>query len=176
MRQYQWNIRDWLICLAYIKVPFRKDFSPSGEQLEHRKLAHELWQPTASSIAIYHKYCCYTKRGGITTNWLCEIIWGTLPMCQNTKMRVNGTWIKIYCVLCSKIYNTSHSCHNFPSGSPQAARGACICETSLLHVMPDDTERSKKHFRKHSVCSDADVVFFHEHSLHPNPTWRSVSE
>ena len=23
-------------------VPFQKDFSPSGEQLEHRKLAHEL--------------------------------------------------------------------------------------------------------------------------------------
>ena len=23
-------------------VPFHKDFSPSGEQLEHRKLAHEL--------------------------------------------------------------------------------------------------------------------------------------
>ena len=23
-------------------IPFYKDFSPSGEQLEHRKLAHEL--------------------------------------------------------------------------------------------------------------------------------------
>ena len=36
-------------------------------------------------------------------------------MCQNTTMRVNGAWIKIYCVLCSKTYNTLHSCHNFPS-------------------------------------------------------------
>ena len=25
-----------------IIVPFHEDFSPSGEQLEHRKLAHEL--------------------------------------------------------------------------------------------------------------------------------------
>ena len=24
------------------------------------------------------------------------------------------------------------SCHNFPAGSRQATRGACICETSLL--------------------------------------------
>ena len=28
--------------------------------------------------------------------------------------------------------NTLHSCHNFPAGSRQAARGARICETSLL--------------------------------------------
>ena len=31
-----------------------------------------------------------------------------------------------------KAYNTLHSCHNFPTGSRQAARGARICETSLL--------------------------------------------
>ena len=53
-------------------------------------------------------------------------------MCQNTTMRVNGAWIKIYCVLCSKTYNTLQSCHNFPAGSRQAARGARISETSLL--------------------------------------------
>ena len=29
-------------------------------------------------------------------------------------------------------YNTLHSCHNFPAGSQQAARGARIYETSLL--------------------------------------------
>ena len=54
-------------------------------------------------------------------------------MCKNTTMRVNGAWIKIYCVLCSKAYNTLHSCHNFPAGLRQAARGARICETTLLH-------------------------------------------
>ena len=45
-------------------------------------------------------------------------------MCQNTIMRVHGAWIKIYCTL--------HSCHNFPAGSRQAARGLRICETSVL--------------------------------------------
>ena len=64
--------------------------------------------------------------------WLYEIIGGTLPMCQNTTVRVNGAWIKIYCLLCSKTYNTLHSCHNFPAGSRQAARGVRICETMLL--------------------------------------------
>ena len=29
--------------------------------------------------------------------------------------------------------NTLHSCHNFPAGSRQAARGARICETSLFY-------------------------------------------
>ena len=33
-----------------------------------------------------------------------------------------------------KTYNTLHSCHNFPAGSSQAARGARICETSLLDL------------------------------------------
>ena len=32
-----------------------------------------------------------------------------------------------------KTYHTLHSCHNFPAGSRQAARGARFCETSLLH-------------------------------------------
>ena len=27
-----------------------------------------------------------------------------------------------------------HSCHNFPAGSRQAARGARICETSLFNA------------------------------------------
>ena len=72
--------------------------------------------------------------------WLCKIIGSTLPVCQNTTMRVNGAWIKRYCVLCSKTYNTLHiGCHNFPAGSRQAARVARICETSLLtsHMWPE---------------------------------------
>ena len=52
-------------------------------------------------------------------------------MCQNTTMRVIGAWIKRYCVLCSKTYNTLHSCYNFLAGSRQAARVARICEMSL---------------------------------------------
>ena len=56
-------------------------------------------------------------------------------MCQNTTMRANGAWIKGYCVICSKTYNTLHSCHNFPTGSRQAARGTRICETSLFMTL-----------------------------------------
>ena len=55
-------------------------------------------------------------------------------MCQNTTMRVNGAWIKRYCVLCSRTYNTC--CHNFPVGSRQAARVARICGTSLFLMSP----------------------------------------
>ena len=32
-----------------------------------------------------------------------------------------------------KPYTTSHSCHNFPAGLREAARGARICETSLFN-------------------------------------------
>ena len=64
--------------------------------------------------------------------WLYEIIGGKLTMCQNTTVRVNGAGIKRYCIFCSKTYNTLHSCHNFPAGSREAARGANICEASLL--------------------------------------------
>ena len=35
----------------------------------------------------------------------------------------------------SKTFNTLHSCHNFPAGSRQAARGAGICEISLLYIV-----------------------------------------
>ena len=66
-------------------------------------------------------------------------------MCQNSKMRVNGAWIEMNCVLCSKTYNTLYSCHNFLAGSRQAARGARICETSLLGRV----YRAVKHL---SVC------------------------
>ena len=34
-------------------VPFHKKISPSGEQFEHRKLAHESEQPTAGCVAIF---------------------------------------------------------------------------------------------------------------------------
>ena len=81
---------------------------PVSQQLsEHRKLAHELLQPTASCMKIFHKYCCYTKCGGITTNLTPRIIGSMLLMCQNATMRVYGAWIKTYHVLCSKTYSSN---------------------------------------------------------------------
>ena len=58
IQQYLWDTID----------PFHNNFSPSGKQLEHRKLAHEFKQQTDGCIAIFHKYYCYTKRGSVTTN------------------------------------------------------------------------------------------------------------
>ena len=59
-----------------IIVLFHNNFSPSGEEPEHRKFAHELWQPTAVCIAIFHKYCCYKKCGVITANLTLRNHWG----------------------------------------------------------------------------------------------------
>ena len=39
---------------------------------------------------------------------------------------------KILRSMFKNIYNTLYSCQYFPAGSRQAARGAHICETSLL--------------------------------------------
>ena len=58
----------WIHNLKGVIDLFHSNPSSSGEQLKHRKLAHEVKQPTAGCIAIFHKYCCYTKRGSITTN------------------------------------------------------------------------------------------------------------
>ena len=45
--------------------PVSQLFSLSGEQPEQRTLAYKSQQPTAGCISIFHKYCCYTKHGGI---------------------------------------------------------------------------------------------------------------
>ena len=56
--------------------PISQRVFPSGGQLKHRKqLAHDK-QPAAGCIATFHKYCCYTKRGGITTNLTLRNHWG----------------------------------------------------------------------------------------------------
>ena len=46
--------------------------------------------------------------------WIYEIIGGMLLMCQNTAMRVYGTWIKTYYVLCSKHKAPLAMCYNPP--------------------------------------------------------------
>ena len=63
-------------------VPFPKDFSPSGKQLEHRKLAQisRLYR-NISQILLPYKMCAVLQQ-----IWLYEIIGGTLSMCQNTTM------------------------------------------------------------------------------------------
>ena len=87
---------------------------------------------TAGCIGIFHKYCYYTNRGGITTN-LKSL--GILPICQNATVRVCGAWIRIYYVLCSKIYSTFGGLFWIPAGSRRADRSASICESRLLEAM-----------------------------------------
>ena len=84
--------RDAIKNTTMTRVPFRGPisqwFSPSGEQPEQYELAHTLlgWfrcllpflrltkqagtqvHPTDSCREMFHKYCCYTKTGGIITN------------------------------------------------------------------------------------------------------------
>ena len=43
-------------------------FSPSTGEPEQHIFAHKLVQPTAGCRAIFHKYCCSIKHGGIITN------------------------------------------------------------------------------------------------------------
>ena len=71
-------------------VPFHKDVSPSGEQLRHRKLAHELQQPTVNCMTIFHKYCCYTKRVGIITNLTLRNRWWYIT--DVPKYHTAGKW------------------------------------------------------------------------------------
>ena len=79
---------DIKIGWSFEKIPISQQVSPSGEQPEHRKLAYELWQPTAGCIAIFQNFCCYTKSRDIRTNELYELIGGMFLMCQNTIIRV----------------------------------------------------------------------------------------
>ena len=96
--------------------------------------------------------------------WLYEIIGGALPMCQKTTLRVNGSWSKKYCVLCSKTYNTLHSCHNFPAGLGQAARGASICEIYLTDDSASDKQEAKTKANTDS-CKVNSVLFYLSQNL-----------
>ena len=58
---------------------------------------------------------------------------GVYYWCQNDTLRVCGAQIRIYNVLCSKIDSTLGGLFWKPDGSRQAARGACICQISLLN-------------------------------------------
>ena len=114
--------------LAQVIVPFRKDFSHSGEHPEQHELAHTLWQLTDDISQIFHKYCCNTKHGGIKTNLTQQNLWGHIT--DMSKYHNADKWYmdQRYCVLCSKTYNTLHRCHNFllvrdkPLGAPTSVK------------------------------------------------------
>ena len=90
-------------------VRFHNYLSPSGEQPEQRILTHKSEQPPAGCIAIFHKYSCNIKHGGIITNLTLWNPWGILLISQSTTTRVYGARVRIYDVLCSKTYSTSYN-------------------------------------------------------------------
>ena len=51
-------------------------FFPCNEQPKQHILAHKSEQPTAGCVAIFHRYCCYIKQGGIITNFNLWNPWG----------------------------------------------------------------------------------------------------
>ena len=56
-----------------------------------------------------------------------------LLTCQNTTIRVYGTWIRIYCILCLKAYGTFSGLFWCAAGSWLPVRSARICESRLLY-------------------------------------------
>ena len=78
---------------------FLNYFSSSPEQPGQRILAHKSEQPTADCIAIFHKYCCCIKHGGIMTNLNLWNPCGYVTDMPKSTMCVCGAWIRIY-VLC----------------------------------------------------------------------------
>ena len=93
---------------------FHNNFSPSVKQLEHRKLAEELWQPTAGSIAIFHNYCCYAKRGGITTNLTTKSLAVCCWCVKIPRCGYMGHGLKLITFYVQKHTAALEMCHNQP--------------------------------------------------------------
>ena len=89
-------------------------------------------QSTAGRIAIFHKYCCYIKYGGIITNMTLWNPWRYIidvSICHGADV-----WSTDWFIICSmlKIYRTHGGLLWNPTGSQQASRGASICENHLF--------------------------------------------
>ena len=69
----------------------------SGEKPEQRAIAYK--QNNQLPVALHcigHKYCCYTKYGGIIAKLTLWNPWGILLICQNATVRVCGAWFQIF--------------------------------------------------------------------------------
>ena len=74
----------------WLNSPVSQWFSTSGEQPEQRVLAYALWQPTSGCIAIFHKYCCFTKEEGIIAKLTLQNPWGYIT--DVSKYHNAGIW------------------------------------------------------------------------------------
>ena len=73
--------------------PVLEQFSPSGEQAVHYKLAHELWRTTAGDLELFHKYFSIQNMGVLQQFWLYENIGGISDV---SKYHNEGKWSMEY--------------------------------------------------------------------------------
>ena len=116
-----------------IIIPFYKYFFPYRWTARTPQISswvmttHCRLYSNISQILLLYKTWRYSNKvdyeiiGGYVT--------GVLKMPQCGFMEHGLKYIDFFC---SKTYNTLHSCHNFPGGSQQAARGARICEKTIF--------------------------------------------
>ena len=82
-------LRSGVLCTGH-DSPVSQLFSPSGEQPGQRILAHKSEQTTAGYLTIFHKFCCFIKRVGITTNLTLWNPWSYIP--NMSKYHNAGIW------------------------------------------------------------------------------------
>ena len=99
----------------------------------HSKVARRSQPCAKGALAIFHKYCCFIKYGGMITK-LTVILQGILLICQNVTVWMCGAWIRIYYVLCSKSIAHLVACSGPPISSQRAVKGIRICETRLFQT------------------------------------------
>ena len=77
-------------CSKFQNSLVSQSISLSGKEPKRRILVHKLEQPSACCIAIFHKYCCHTKPGGITAYLTLRNNWEYIT--DLSKYHNLGTW------------------------------------------------------------------------------------
>ena len=65
---FNFDFSVFIHLLKLIIVLFHNHISNISEQHSQLTLVHKSQQPTTDCLAIFHKYCCYIKHGGIVRN------------------------------------------------------------------------------------------------------------
>ena len=109
-------------------VLLHNSFSLRHEQPEQRILAYESEQTTA----VFHKYYCYIKHGGITTNLTLWIPWGYVT--HMSRYHNAGIWSMEYNILYFTFKNIWHLWRFVlvPCWFPPAFVGLPYCATSVI--------------------------------------------
>ena len=137
------NVEPHSACLRHARFiivpqnsPVSQQFPPSSEQPIQRILAHKLWP-----IAIFHKYCCYTKRRGIITSMNLRNHQGYITDASKYYNEGYRAWIIICFMLKNKKQIASLTrcynpplVHNKPLGAPTVV-GVYILSKTFWNVV-----------------------------------------